>query len=157
MLECMIIGDSIAVGVAMHRPECEVHAKVGLSSVQFGTTYADKILEAKTVIISVGSNDHQYVPTNYELLKIRGRISADRVYWIMPQGNAKESNVPIERIQAMVSKIANTMGDGVIHFTPSPDGIHPAAREYRRIAIVATNTEDKENDERDAGKHYRPY
>jgi len=90
-------------------------------------------------------------------LKIRGRISADRVYWIMPYGNLKESNVPIERIQAMVSKIANTMGDGVIHFTPSSDGIHPAAREYRRIAKVATNTEDKENDERDAGKYHRPY
>lgn len=157
MLECMIIGDSIAVGVAMHRPECEVYAKGGINTAQFGKIYADKILEAKTVIISVGSNDHQYVPTNYELLKIRGRISADRVYWIMPQGNAKEANVTISKIQGMVSKIANTMGDGVIHFTPSSDGIHPAAREYRRIAIVATNTEDKENDERDAGKYHRPY
>lgn len=157
MLECMILGDSIAVGVAMHRPECEVYAKVGLSSVQFGTIYADKILEAKTVIISVGSNDHQYVPTNYELLKIRGRISADTVYWIMPQGNAKEANVTITKIQAMVSKIANTMGDGVIHFTLSPDGIHPTTKEYKRIALEAAPPKEPEDDEGYAGKYNRPY
>jgi len=157
MLECMIIGDSIAVGVAMHRPECEVYAKGGINTAQFGKIYADKILEAKTIIISVGSNDHQYVPTNYELLKIRGRISADKVYWIMPYGNLKESNVPIERIQAMVSKIANTMGDGVIHFTPSPDGIHPTTKEYKRIALEAAPPKEPEDDEGYAGKYNRPY
>lgn len=157
MLECIIIGDSIAVGVAAYRPDCVAYAKSGLSSVQFGTTYADRILEAKTVIISVGSNDHQYTPSNYEILKIRGRISADKVFWIMPQGNAKEANTPIERVQQMVSKIANTMGDGVIHFTPSPDGVHPTTKEYKRIAHEAQQPKDQEDDQGYAGKYHRPY
>jgi len=146
MLECMIIGDSIAVGVATYRPECVAYAKGGINSTQFNKIYVDKILEARTVIISIGSNDHQYVPTNYELLRIRGRISAKKVFWVLPQGNLKESNVQIEKIQEMVIKIANTMRDGVIHFTPSPDGIHPTTKEYKRIALEAAPPKDKEDD-----------
>jgi hypothetical protein len=52
----------------------------------------------------------------------------------MPQGNLKASNVPIEKIQGMISKIATTMGDGVINFIASPDKIHPSSKEYKHIA-----------------------
>lgn len=157
MLECMIVGDSIAVGVSAYRQECVAYAKGGINTTQFNKIYVDKILEAKTVIISLGSNDHQYVPTNYELLKVRGRISADKVFWILPQGNLKESNVPIERVQEMVRKIANTMNDGVITFTPAPDGIHPTTKEYKRIAQEAQQPKDEDNDQGNFTKYHRPY
>jgi hypothetical protein len=134
MIECLIVGDSIAVGLAKHRPECVAYAKGGINTYQFNRMYTDKVLQAKVVIISIGSNDHQYVKTKEELLRIRCRISADKVYWIMPQGNLKASNVPIEKIQGMISKIATTMGDGVINFTASPDKIHPSNKEYKHIA-----------------------
>ena len=35
MLECLIIGDSIAVGTAMARPECVSYSKGGWNSWQF--------------------------------------------------------------------------------------------------------------------------
>ena len=134
MIDCMIIGDSIAVGVSVQRPECIAYAKGGINTSQFNKMYADKILGTKTVVISLGSNDHQYVPTNKELLKVRERIIADKVYWILPQGNLKASNVSISTIQDMIYKIASANNDGVISFTPSSDGIHPTTKEYKRIA-----------------------
>ena len=134
MIDCIILGDSIAVGLAQHKTECVAYAKGGINTYQFNRMYADKTMQAKIAIISIGSNDHQHVKTKEELLKIRGRISADKVYWIMPQGNLKASNVPIKNIQDMVSKIANINGDAIINFTASSDGIHPTTKEYKRMA-----------------------
>jgi len=34
MIECLILGDSIAVGIGQMRPECVVQAKSGINSVQ---------------------------------------------------------------------------------------------------------------------------
>ena len=135
MIDCMIIGDSIAVGTHALRPECELVGKGGINTWQFNNTFNVELLNARTVIISLGSNDHRYLKTNQELIKVRGRVHYDaKVYWILPAGNAKASEVDIETVQEMIRKLAKTMGDTVVEIKGlSPDGIHPSAAGYKQI------------------------
>jgi lysophospholipase L1-like esterase len=83
---------------------------------------------AKTVIISLGANDHKGVKTETELRNIRQLTNADRVYWIDPGQDRK----PIAH-DAIV-RIAKEYGDIIL---PRPrghmsaDGIHPTGRGYK--------------------------
>ncbi len=130
MLDCMIIGDSIAVGTAMARPECVSYSKGGWNSWQWNKDYLPKASAqaAKTVIISLGANDHRGVKTESELRKMRSAIKADRVFWIDPGQDRKP--VPHDAIV----RIAQEYGDTVI---PRPkahmsaDGIHPTGKGYK--------------------------
>jgi lysophospholipase L1-like esterase len=135
MIDCMIIGDSIAVGTHVVRKECAAHATGGLNSWQWNKKYKSADLTAKSVIISLGTNDHQYVKTQKELEAMRARVNADRVYWILPVGNSPKSGVSLETIQATVMAVAKQHGDTIV---PIPyvqkDGIHPSWRGYERIA-----------------------
>lgn len=136
MLDCLIIGDSIAVGTANVRPECVAYAKGGINSHQWVNQNISKMpLQAKTVIISLGSNDHRHVKTVSELQTIRDLTKADRVYWILPHGNHPKSNVSIEDIQAMVKFVAEQNNDVVIPITRvQKDNIHPSWAGYKEIA-----------------------
>jgi lysophospholipase L1-like esterase len=135
MLECLIIGDSIAVGTQMFAKECTLVAKGGINSQQFSKNYAQKIEPANTVIISLGSNDHRGVHTFKELVATRQRVEAKRVFWILPAGNLKASGVDIKNIQDMVHVIAKNFGDTVLPITKlQPDGIHPSWAGYKSIA-----------------------
>ncbi len=130
MIDCMIIGDSIAVGTAMARPECVSYSKGGWNSWQWNKDYLSKASAqpAKTVIISLGANDHKGVKTEQELRKMRATVKADRVFWISP--GAERKPVP----QAAIEQIAREYGDTVL---PRPvnymssDGIHPTGRGYK--------------------------
>jgi lysophospholipase L1-like esterase len=130
MLECMIIGDSIAVGTSMARPECVSYAKGGWNSWQWNKDYLAKASaqSAKTVIISLGANDHAGVKTEHELRKMRSEIKADRVFWISPGKERK----PIP--QDAIERIAKEYGDVVL---PRPkdhmssDGVHPTGKGYK--------------------------
>jgi len=129
MLECLIVGDSIAVGTATARPECVAYAKGGINSYQWLNKNIDKTpLIAKTVIISLGANDHRGVKTEAELRTIRQLTKADRVYWIDPGQDRK----PIAH-DAIV-RIAKEYDDIIL---PRPkdhmsaDGVHPTGRGYK--------------------------
>lgn len=129
MLECLILGDSIAVGTHQVRTECVAYAKGGINSWQWNKTHGSKDLAAKTVIISLGSNDHQGVKTRYELERIRDRITADRVYWILPAIKPD--------IQEIVEDVANQHRDWIIRIPDvSKDGIHPTGKGYRKIGEI---------------------
>jgi len=136
MLDCLIVGDSIAVGTHQFKQECAVHAKGGINSWQFNKMYKNKDLTAKTVIISLGSNDHKYVKTYEELFSMRQRVDADRVYWILPHGNLNApQNLPIADIQRIVEEVADYYGDVVLPIRGiSPDNIHPTWAGYKDIA-----------------------
>jgi len=127
MLECLIVGDSIAVGTQMFAKECVSYAKGGINSKQWvDKNVGNMPLQAKHVIISLGSNDHQYIKTEAELDMIRQLTKADRVFWIMP---AIKPN-----IQEIVRKIATKYGDVIIPITKlQPDGIHPSWAGYKEI------------------------
>jgi lysophospholipase L1-like esterase len=131
----MIIGDSIAVGTHVVRKECAEHATGGLNSWQWNKKYKSADLTAKSVIISLGTNDHQYVKTQKELETMRARVNADRVYWILPIGNSPKSGVSLETIQATVTAVARAHGDTIVPIAyVQKDGIHPSWRGYERIA-----------------------
>ncbi len=42
MIECLILGDSIAVGTAQARPECVAYATSGINTTQFNKKYPQK-------------------------------------------------------------------------------------------------------------------
>lgn len=128
MLECLIVGDSIAVGTHKFKPECVAYAKGGINSWQWVNQNIGKMpLQAKTVIISLGSNDHKGVKTEKELETIRELTKADRVYWILPAVKPD--------IQNIVKKVAAEHGDVVLPITRlQPDGIHPSWAGYKDLA-----------------------
>ena len=127
MLDCLIVGDSIAVGTHMVMPKCAMIAKGGINSYQYNRMYRDKPLQAQSVIISLGSNDHPGVHTFKELLAMRQRVDAAKVYWIMP---AIHPNV-----QDIIEIIARNFGDTIIKTKKlQPDGVHPATSGYKELA-----------------------
>ena len=133
MLDCLIIGDSIAVGTAMARPECVSYSKGGWNSWQWNKDYLTKASaqSAQTIIISLGANDHKGVKTEQELRKMRESVKGNRVFWIDPGKDRKP--VPHDAIV----RIAQEYGDTVL---PRPkdhmsaDGIHPTGRGYKLLA-----------------------
>jgi lysophospholipase L1-like esterase len=135
MLECLILGDSIAVGVAQFRPECVAYAKGGINSWQWVNNNITKNLSANTVIISLGSNDHKGVKTVNELRTIRELTKAKRVFWILPSGVNPKNNVPVSDIQQMVRLVADEYSDIVLPITRlQADGIHPSTAGYKELA-----------------------
>ncbi len=130
MIDCMIIGDSIAVGTAMARPDCVSYSRGGWNSWQWNKDYLSvaSAKSAKTLIISLGANDHKGVKTEEELRKMRSTVKADRVFWIDPGQDRKP--IPHDAIV----RIAKEYGDTII---PRPkdhmsgDGVHPTGRGYK--------------------------
>ena len=136
MLECLILGDSIAVGTKMFAPkECISYSTGGWNTWQWNRGYGDKKLAAKTLVISLGTNDHAGVNTERELRKMRSRAQAERVVWIMPPCN-KGFCKP--KVNSIVEKLAREYGD-VIVSTPyvQPDNIHPSWRGYKDLVNKA--------------------
>jgi len=135
MIDCIVLGDSIAVGTHLQRYECKSYSKAGINSSQWNKMHGDKNLAADTVIISLGSNDHKYVKTDKELLALRDKVKASKVFWILPHGNLKEGGVDIETIQTIIRAIANQYGDTVLPITRvTKDNIHPSWAGYRELA-----------------------
>jgi hypothetical protein len=136
MIDCLILGDSIAVGTHMARPECVAYATSGINTTQFNKKYPQPF-NGKVVVISLGSNDHKYIKTEKELFKLRERVQAETVYWILPAGNSKTSEIPIVRIQEHVESIAEMYGDWIVRIPSlSKDGVHPTRKGYRRIGEI---------------------
>jgi lysophospholipase L1-like esterase len=133
MLECLIVGDSIAVGTAQARPECVSYSKSGWNSWNWNKDYLAKAASqpARTVIISLGANDHRGIKTEQELRKMREAVKGDRVFWIGPGKERK----PIP--QDAIERIAREYGDTILDRPEahmSKDGVHPTGRGYRVLA-----------------------
>ena len=142
MLDCIILGDSIAVGTHRAKPECVAYAKGGINSWQFNKNYTGEFF-SNVVIISLGSNDHSGVKTRKELEALRSRVVAkSRVYWILPGGVHPRNNKPVSEIQADVKAVAEKYGDIVLPITSfakeviegHPVTIHPSGSGYKDIA-----------------------
>lgn len=128
MLDCLIIGDSIAVGTHQFKQECVAYAKGGWNTWQWNRDYLKNDLTAKTVIISLGSNDHKGVRTKAELQRVREKVGTNaRVFWILPAIKPD--------IQQIVKDMAKEYGDTVLPITRlQPDGIHPSWAGYKELA-----------------------
>ena len=139
MIDCMIVGDSIAVGTAAFKQECVAdYAKGGINTHQWNSMFKDANLSASMMIISLGTNDHQYVNTRKELMAMRERVKANKVFWVLPYGNNPKSGVSIQFIQDTVQEIAFIHGDTILPIKRvQADGIHPSWAGYKEIAREA--------------------
>jgi lysophospholipase L1-like esterase len=132
MLECLIMGDSLAVGVGQVRAECVTRAKSGINSYDYVNRhifYTKGDTQAKNVIISLGSNDTEKINTFEELDTLRQLVQADRVYWILP--NIKETK------RNAVWAVARKYNDHIIDargVDRSPDAVHPTYNGYKELA-----------------------
>jgi lysophospholipase L1-like esterase len=132
MIECLILGDSIAKGVSDVRKDCVAHVRSGINShdyVNRHLLYTGGDTRARTVIISLGSNDTKNINTFEELHTLRQLVSADRVYWIIP--NIKETK------RRAVWDVARRYNDWVIDsrsYDRSSDTVHPTYSGYRAMA-----------------------
>lgn len=133
MLECLVLGDSLAVGVGQIRKECVTYAKSGINSYDYVNRHVlytkSNHKEAKTVIISLGSNDYSSINTYEELLTLRQLVKADRVYWILPA----IKDVKRKNVQKIAEKYQDFVIDSREHQL-SADGVHPTYKGYKEIA-----------------------
>lgn len=125
MLECLILGDSIAQGIKQHRPECVLQAQQGISSHNFNKRWPQP-LQANAVIISLGSNDTDNIRSLWELMQLRSRVTAKQVYWILPANNTN--------VEDMIRVLARDYHDHVLGFEPRQDKIHPTQTGYKQLA-----------------------
>ncbi len=139
MLSCMMVGDSIAVGVGQARPECETVAKVGISSSRYiATLLPPGRTEVETAVISLGVNDDASLDTIGNLREVRARIVSPNVIWLLP---ALKDNV-----RAMIRTVAAENGDRTVDTRPQagPDHLHPTGIGYEIIASKTIGARDEE-------------
>lgn len=132
MLECLILGDSLAVGIGQVRTECVTYAKSGINSYNYVNRHilhTNGNTQAKTIIISLGSNDLKNIKTFEELDTLRQLVKADRVYWIMPA--IKEDKR--QTVYQVAEKYKDTVIDSRKHQLSS-DGVHPTYKGYKSIS-----------------------
>jgi len=129
VIECLVLGDSIAVGLHQQIPQCDSLSKGGWNTWQWNRDYLKYDLTAQTVIISLGSNDHKHIRTQEELEKLRAKVQAHRVFWILPAIKPD--------IQEIVKKVAAQHDDTVVPITRlQTDKIHPSWAGYKELARV---------------------
>ena len=129
MIECLILGDSIAVGVSRRLTECEVIAEVGINSLNYYNVYMDQVRGADSYIISLGANDG-YTNTAEVIPRLREQLpNRAEVVWLVPANNK-------EAIEAVIN-LSEQYGDNTLRLTDFPlagDGVHPTGAGYNMLA-----------------------
>lgn len=127
MIECLIIGDSIAVGVAQYATQCNLQGKIGITSNSFADVYIVK--NANLTVISLGSNDRGYDPYA-AMKKIRDTIDG-KVIWLISANSLEGATASL--------RVAYQYGDGVFHVGTvelSSDGVHPTVNGLKKISSI---------------------
>ena len=133
MIDCMIVGDSIAVGVSQVRTECTSIAKSGINSSEWNRQHLKKLQPTKNLIISLGANDLG-IDTEKNVRLLRSSAQADRVFWLLPSQKLKPRQVEAVR------KVALEFSDVVIprpESNISADGVHPTYKGYKILGELA--------------------
>lgn len=130
-MSCLIIGDSIAKGVADIRKDCKSYTQVGIRTAEWAGKWLHKIdFMGDRVFISLGSNDDRRDMDRVadELHRIRFYFEGGlQVYWVLPANK--------NWVRELVLEVAGDYGDVVMEIPDlSRDGIHPTPRGYRGLA-----------------------
>jgi hypothetical protein len=127
MLECLILGDSIAQGISTVRKECVAYVQSGINSRNWNNRYIVNDLSADTVIISLGTNDPETMNTFRELLALRELVAGKKVFWIMP---------PIKpAVQDAIRIISKNYKDTILEIPElSKDKVHPTSTSYKKLS-----------------------
>ncbi len=126
MIPCLVIGDSIALGVGQTLPECRTEARVGITSRQFVHQFLSP-READKVVISLGVNDGVSAYTIPNLQRVRESVRGRTVYRLLPANH--------DYARTAIRTVAAKFGDRVIDCAPQagPDGLHPTGKGYRTL------------------------
>ncbi len=130
MLHCAVLGDSLAQGIAILRPDCLSDTRIGISSASYISGHIVSVT-AQSALLSLGVNDGPpTVGTVRHLLKLREGVSSRRVYWMLPAR-------PHET-RGIIQVIARMYGDTVIETrgATGPDGLHLTGAAYHAISTV---------------------
>lgn len=134
MLECLIIGDSIASGIASVKPDCVRMTEIGINSADWYKKNHNRPLfdmeTYKYVVISLGSNDQDEKSYDW-MRKTRKLIKEGRIIWILPSKEVKTKQYDV------VQRIASEFGDYIMDISDKvgKDKIHPpTVRAYEEIA-----------------------
>jgi len=120
MMDCVYIGDSIAIGLQQYEPNCGIYAKVGADT-DFIVKQFSGTKSAGHAIISMGSNAPMN-PRNYQnAIKLRKSLDVDFVVWILPYDRTAA---------AAIRKVAQQFPDAILdlHGIPTKDKVHPNYR-----------------------------
>ncbi len=132
MLDCIVLGDSLAVGVGQARPVCATLARTGINSAAYlRLLLAHPPPQAECAVISLGVNDDPAVQTPDNLRRLRAALQVRRVTWLLP--GLKDG------VRQAIQAVAAEHGDRLVDTRPhaGSDHLHPAATGYRLIATLA--------------------
>lgn len=123
---CLVLGDSIAVGISAHL-KCARVAKVGMNTDWIARHAPNNHFDA--AVISAGSNDWGRLQgLAGRLQRLRDRVDAKRIVWVLPA---------ISGPRTAVALVAKANGDQAVSFIAGNDHVHP--RHYgalsRRICL----------------------
>jgi len=132
MMDCIVMGDSIATGIqSMMRNACVRQAEIGIATHAYTVKYLKMPLvqdmSYNTAIISLGSNDAGTPNIVADLRHIRKTVQAKRVVWILPSESRRLNS------RTQVKQIAAEYNDDTISIPDNrlgPDGIHPTISGY---------------------------
>jgi len=126
VLDCLILGDSIAKGISDIRTECVAYVKSGINSRDWNDRFIKQVRPAKTTIISLGSNDYKNLNTEVELVALRSFVNSEHIFWIVPAIKPEK--------QELVKKIARYYGDTFVIIPElSQDKVHPTYNGYKQL------------------------
>lgn len=128
MLDCLIIGDSLAVGFGQAAPHCRVVAQKGIDSGKWLKSFSRHLAPAKTVVVSLGTNDAPSETLARNLIALRQSVQAQRVVWVLPSAELR----PTARYY--VNYVAQAYGDQPVGIPSSylgKDRIHLSGLGYQ--------------------------
>src|ERR1700744_3839766 len=79
MIDCAVVGDSIALGVGTELHRCAVNAHIGIPSAEV----IGRVQHANVLVVSAGSNDPHNPQLEQNLRAIRAKATG-KVIWISP-------------------------------------------------------------------------
>ncbi len=133
MFECLILGDSIASGMAQYAPACQSASKVGITTKGFDKINGQFVYTAKTVIVSLGTNDSEKNNDTYQnALALRSRINANNVIWVLPSAYLRP------KASLAIYKTAGIFSDYVVSVPKeylTSDGIHLRGKAYKTLTM----------------------
>jgi hypothetical protein len=119
---CVVVGDSVAVGVGSALKGCGVSARVGLSST---ASAARAGAGGKWVIASIGSNDFPRGITPAQRAQSAARVRKALARAYASAGGRLILVLPANGGRATVAAWAAQHGVRTVGFSPGRDGIHP--------------------------------
>lgn len=121
MPSCLLLGDSIAIGLQKFMVGCTFVAGIGVNTPtmvhRLENTPALHDVVYDVAVVSLGSNDRiGGIRLEMHLTVLQRRVPARRIIFVLPA---------LEAQRASVARIAEAFGHSTVSFEPGKDGVHP--------------------------------